>query len=51
MDACFFVRGCLIFTKLISTRARYGDTVLEIDQVREAGTETIGIITEQRQSH
>jgi biopolymer transport protein ExbD len=32
----------------VDARAKYGDAVLVIDQVRQAGIENIGIITEQR---
>jgi biopolymer transport protein ExbD len=35
----------------VDARARYSDAVLVIDQVREAGIQQIGIITEQRQPH
>jgi biopolymer transport protein ExbD len=33
----------------VDARARYGDAAIVIDQVRQAGIENIGIITEQRQ--
>lgn len=32
------------------TRAKYGDVAAVLDQVRQAGVENVGIITEQRQS-
>lgn len=34
----------------VDTRAKYGDAVVVIDQVRQSGIENIGIITDQRQS-
>ena|SRR5579863_9357107 len=34
----------------VDTRARYGDAVAAIDQIRQAGIENIGLITDQRQS-
>jgi biopolymer transport protein ExbD len=34
----------------VDARAKYGDAILVIDQVRQAGIENIGLITEQRQS-
>ena len=33
----------------VDTRAKYGDAAAAIDQVREAGIENIGLITDQRQ--
>ena len=35
----------------VDARAKYSDAVLVIDQVREAGIQNIGIITEQRHPH
>jgi biopolymer transport protein ExbD len=35
----------------VDARAKYGDAVFVIDQVREAGIQNIGLITEQRQPH
>jgi biopolymer transport protein ExbD len=35
----------------VDARAKYGDAVLVIDQVREAGIQNIGLITEQHQAH
>ena len=35
----------------VDARAKYSDAVFVIDQVREAGIQNIGIITEQRHPH
>jgi biopolymer transport protein TolR len=34
----------------VDARAKYGDAVAAIDQIRQAGIENIGLITDQRQS-
>ncbi len=33
----------------VDARAKYGDAALVIDQIRQAGIQNVGIITEQRQ--
>jgi len=34
----------------VDARAKYGGAALVIDQIRQAGIQNVGIITEQRQS-